>query len=137
MKETYMKPYSNDLRTRVIQAYRNKEGSMRQLAKRFLVSLYFIWTLIVQYRQSGKVDPKPHGGGQRPKLDGASLTILSDLVEETPDATLLELQKRLKEKVHVEVSVSTVARALDKLNLTRKKKFASDRTRHRKSTTTS
>jgi transposase len=37
-----MKAYSLDLRQKVIDAYNYKEGSQRQLAKRFSVSLSFI-----------------------------------------------------------------------------------------------
>ena len=40
-----MKAYSIDLRQRIIEAYENQEGSQRALAKRFKVSLSFIWTL--------------------------------------------------------------------------------------------
>lgn len=38
--------------------------------------------------------------------------ILSDMVEESPDATLAELRERLKKKARVEVSVPTLSRAL-------------------------
>ena len=37
-----MKTYSIDLRQKTIEAYQNQEGSQRQLAKRFKVSLSFI-----------------------------------------------------------------------------------------------
>lgn len=117
-----MKPYSNDLRTRVIEAYENKEGSMRQLAKRFLVSLFFVWTLIKRYRETGKVDPKPHGGGNPSKIDEAGIEVLRSLVEEDSDATVEELQKCFEEKTQIKVSTSAVGRALLKYKLTRKKK---------------
>ena len=58
-----MRPYSNDLRERIIQAYRNGEGSLRVLAKRFSVSLNCVWLLLQRFRDTGSVDPKPHGGG--------------------------------------------------------------------------
>ena len=34
-----MKVYSRDLREKVLQAYRNEEGSMMALSERFMVSL--------------------------------------------------------------------------------------------------
>jgi hypothetical protein len=37
-----MKAYSTDLRQKVIDAYKNQEGSQRNLASRFSVSLTFI-----------------------------------------------------------------------------------------------
>ena len=42
-----MRPYSQNLRLRVVQAYENREGSMRQLAVRFrleLVAPFLGWT---------------------------------------------------------------------------------------------
>lgn len=118
-----MKPYSNDLRTRVVDAYQGQKGSMRELAKRFFVSLYFVWTLIARYRRTGKVDPKPHGGGQQSKIDESGLKVLHELVKQTPDATLKELQVQLKEKVQINVSRATVGRVLLKERLPRKKKI--------------
>jgi transposase len=131
-----MKPYSNDLRTRVVDAYQGQKGSMRELAKRFFVSLYFVWTLIARYRRTGKVDPKPHGGGQQSKIDESGLNVLHELVKQTPDATLKELQIQLKEK-KINVSRATVGRVLFKEGLPRKKKFTGNRARHRESQTTS
>ena len=37
-----MKPYSDDLRQKVVDAYQQEEGSQRELAKRFSVSLSFM-----------------------------------------------------------------------------------------------
>lgn len=56
-------PYSTDLRQRVIDAYEAKEGSQRQLAERFKVSLSFIKRLIRRYGDTGQVTPLPRGGG--------------------------------------------------------------------------
>ncbi|PSO78773.1 MAG: hypothetical protein BRC44_10280 [Cyanobacteria bacterium QS_4_48_99] len=52
-----MKTYSIDLRQKIIEAYQNQEGSQRQLAKRFKVSLSFIEKLFKQYRETGSVTP--------------------------------------------------------------------------------
>ena len=56
-------PLSIDLRTRIISAYQGKEGSLRQLAKRFKVSLSFVRDLTRRHRELGTIEPKPHGGG--------------------------------------------------------------------------
>ncbi|MEH2207352.1 MAG: hypothetical protein V7K53_25340 [Nostoc sp.] len=56
-------PYSTDLRQRVINAYKAKQGWQQQLADRFKVSLSFIQRLIRRYRNTGKVDAKVDGGG--------------------------------------------------------------------------
>ena len=54
-----MKAYSNDLRKKIIEAYQKKEGSLRKLAKRFSVSLSFVWRLIKRFRKSGRVTTYP------------------------------------------------------------------------------
>ena len=53
--------YSVDLRRRVIAAWENKEGSQRQLAQRFKVSLSFVRNLLRQYRSSGQVEAASAG----------------------------------------------------------------------------
>jgi len=117
-----MKPYSNDLRKKIIQAYINKEGSFRDLAKRFSVSLNFVWLLWKRYQLTGSVRPKPHAGGQASAMDQEHLAILRDLVRQQNDATLVELRDQLHEKTGLQVSTGTIYLALKKLNISRKKK---------------
>ena len=61
-----MKPSSQDLRLRIVQAYGHREGSMRQLATRFAVSLSVVCDLITRHRATGNIAPKPHGGAILP-----------------------------------------------------------------------
>jgi transposase len=60
--------YSSDLRRRVIETYIAKEGSQRQLAQRFKVSLTFVRNLLRHYRQTGKVEAKRRGGDMEPLI---------------------------------------------------------------------
>ncbi len=115
-------PLSVDLRQRVLAAYQAKEGSQRQLAERFKVSLSFVRDLTRRYRQTGTVEPKLHGGGAVAKLGVAQLPIVTALVEAQPDALLEELCERFAEKTEVDVSVSTMQRAVQRLELSVKKK---------------
>lgn len=114
-------PLSIDLRQRVLAAYQDKEGSMRHLSERFKVSLSFVRDLTRQYRQTGTVAPKPHGGGAIAKLGVAQLPIVRALVEDQPDALLEELCERFAEKTGVMVSISTMHRAVHRLKLSVKK----------------
>lgn len=127
-----LKPYSNDLRQRVVQAYEKKEGSQRELARRFQVSLNFVYRLLKRFRQTGRVEPQPHGGGNPPKIQGAALSGVRRLVEKTPDATLKELCEQLKRRHRVAVRTATVHRVLQREKLTRKKKRSAPRSRIRK-----
>lgn len=116
-----MKAYSMDLRQKVFDAYQKGEGSIRQLAVRFNVSASFVNDLIQRHRQAGTIAPKPHGGGAVAKLNAQQLNILQQLVDQQQDATLETLATRLYERTQVQVSISTIHRALVKVKLTRKK----------------
>jgi transposase len=124
-----MRPYSKDLRLRVVQAYENHEGSMRQLAARFRLSLSCVRDLLTRYRTTGDVAPKPHGGGYPAKLNTQGLEALKTLVHAPPDATLQELGTQLSTTQQVTVSPATISRALAKLNLPRKKNISRRRAR--------
>ncbi len=115
-------PLSVDLRQRIIAAYEAKEGSQRQLAERFKVSLSFIRDLRRHQRETGTIQPKPHGGGAVAKLGKGQLPIVEALVRDQPDALLEELCERFAEQTKVNVSVSTLQRAVCKLKLSVKKK---------------
>jgi transposase len=113
-----MKPYSLDLRQRVFDAVQRGEGSLRELADFFQVHLSFIVRLLRRHRDTGSLAPKPHAGGPQPLLDDHALQELLRLVREQPDATLAELRDRLG----VPCSIMTIARALKRHRLSRKKK---------------
>ena len=118
-----MKAYSVDLRQKVIDAHNQQEGSQRQLAKRFRVSLTFIENLLKRYRTDGTVEPRTHGGGRLAKLNPEQEAVLATLVEEDNDAILVELCDRLEQRVSVRISRATMGRIVQKLKLTRKKKL--------------
>ena len=64
-----MKAYSLALRTKILTAYLHKAGSVRQLAQRFTVRARFVGELVGRFRQTGSCAPKPHGGGNPPRID--------------------------------------------------------------------
>jgi transposase len=113
-----MKPLSNDLRQRILDAVDNREGSRRKLAARFKVNVSTITRLLQLRRQTGSSEPRPHGGGVAPTLDQDDLERLRGLVEEAPDATLEALGQRLG----ISGRRMIVCRALQKLGLPLKKK---------------
>jgi transposase len=113
-----MKPLSNDLRQRILDAVDRREGSRRQLAVRFSVDVSTITRLLQLRRETGAFDPRPHAGGTEPTLDQEGLERLRRLVEETPDATL----ERYKQSLGISGSIMIVWRGLEKLGITRKEK---------------
>jgi transposase len=112
-----MKPYSMDLRERVVAMCEAATATQAEVAKRFDVSLAWVKRLLQRKRNNGSIAPKPHGGGRKPAFEGERLERLKTVVQETPDATLQELL----EKTGVVASVMAVHRALDRLDCHRKK----------------
>ncbi len=77
-----MRAYSMDLRERVAAAVDEEEGSQREIARLFRVSLSFVSRLLKQRRETGALAPKPHGGGSTRVLDAVDRWQLYKLVEE-------------------------------------------------------
>jgi transposase len=113
-----MRPLSNDLRQRILDAVDNHEGTQRELAERFAVNPSTIVRLLQLRRRTGSAAPRPHGGGTPPTLDAERLERLRRLVAEDPDATPEQYRRRLG----VEGRIMIVWRGLRRLGITRKKK---------------
>src|SRR3954447_915210 len=113
-----MTPYSQDLRKRVLETIQRGDGSVRQIARRFLVSASFVTRLLRLHRGTGSLEPRPHRGGHPGVLTPEDLERLRGLIRQQPDATLEECRQRLG----LSCSLMTISRALSKLGLPRKKK---------------
>lgn len=127
-----MKAYSIDLRAKIISAYDNKEGSQRQLAERFKVSLSFVQKLLKQYRETGQIAPRERGKGFSAKLVQYS-DIVEKLIAEKNDATLEELQVSLEQQTGLKLHQSNICRFLQKQKLTLKKNAKSQSSNDRTS----
>jgi transposase len=119
-----MKAYSLDLREKIVEIYATESISQRKLARRFHVSLSFIEKLLKQWRATGDLAPKPHGGGNPPKLNAEQRALVQALLEANNDATLDELCQAIQQQTQVVVSRATMGRVVQQLKLTRKKKHS-------------
>ena len=124
-----MKAFPIELRQRLLKAVRERTGTVGMIANLFSVSASVIYKLQRQFHATQDLTPKPHSGGGTPLLRGSKLEQLRQLVKAQPDATLEELQQRLQQQAGVKRSPATICRALQKLDLRRKKKrfFAQER----------
>ena len=116
-----MQPYSIDFRQKIIEVYEQEKISIRNLAQRFYVTKSFIQKLLKQYKETGDIKPKRQGGNSPPKVQGADLVTLTEIIENNNDATLEELCELLPAKTGVKVSRATMGRISQKLNYTLKK----------------
>ena len=110
------KPYSDDLRERVVRAVEG--GSSRRDAARIRRQREFRGQADAA-RSSDELLPGDFGGHKEPKLAQHEV-VVRELVEQTPSATLLELQKKLNER-GVEVGKSSIGRFLKRLRISYKK----------------
>jgi transposase len=111
-----MKPYSMDLRQRVL-ADCDAGLPTGQVATRYRVSASWVRRLKQRRRDTGAVAPRTTRPGPKPSWQGYA-DRLREAVRRTPDATLEELRGQL----HLTVAVSTLWRACAALGLSVKKK---------------
>jgi transposase len=114
-----MKPYSKDLRLRVLAAV-DRGMPRKEVAQTFGVSEPTIRRYLGLRRQTGGVDPKLPSGP--PARKGRELeAALPSQVSRNPDLTLDEHRELFYDEHGTEVSTATISRALKRLGLPLKK----------------
>jgi transposase len=102
------------MRDRVLAAY-DRAMTTSEIAERLDVSPAWTRRVNQRRRETGETTARPMGGARVIKVD---LERLKKLVAERPDATIVELHARLG----VQCSQSAVGMALDRLDMTFKKR---------------
>lgn len=116
------RPYSADLRERVVKKYLEGVETYESVSRLFQVGQASVTRWVAHYRQTGSFEHRPMGGDRKSKFDENSDAVLSFLVHENPDATLDELVDWLAQECELFTSSSAVDRALKRLKITRKKR---------------
>ena len=116
-----MVPYPKELRTRVVAAVEQGEVTLAEIASRFSVGLTCVKKRLRLHRAGEDLAPR-HGGGPKPVLQAKERALRRAEVAKQPDVTLAELPQVLAVHGSSPVSVPTICRALQHLNLPRKKK---------------
>jgi len=119
--EAMAKAYSDDLRRKLLEAHDRGEGSLRELAKRFGVSVPWAWKISRQRRRTGQMVRVEPRHGPRSGITVGVQSSLRGLVRQQPDLTLVELQQRLWASARVRVSFQHLWRVLQNMGLRRKK----------------
>jgi transposase len=108
-----MKPYSKDLRLRVLAAV-DAGNPREEVARTFSVSMPTIKRWLRRRRETGDVEPEPIPG--RPSRKGAMLKEwLPNHLQANDDFTLEEHREAFEEEFGEEVSTSTIGRAIASL----------------------
>jgi transposase len=114
-----MNAYSEDLRMKIVQALGRGMGKS-QAARTFSVSLSSVKRYAKLAEEGRSLAPKKRPGS-KPKIDERARRLLAADLQEHP---FLSLQKRceyLRAVASVEVSRSTVCRAIKRMDVSRKK----------------
>ena len=117
-----MKPYSEDLRSRVVAA-RQAGHSAQEIAKLFGLSKRSVERYCKQRETAGHLRPKQIGGYRRSRLAEHGAT-LQDWVTAQNDLTLAELQVRCRKQLRVKIGINALWHQLERLGLNFKKNAA-------------
>ena len=115
-----MKPYSQDLRERVIAAVRAGQQSLPEIALTFGVSESTLDKWHKRWKDTGNVAALPFAGGRRRALRNCA-ALLRAAVKKQPDISLDELRVQVQATAGVVASPSMMCRELQRLHLPRKK----------------
>ena len=118
------KPFSQDLRNRVIDAVRKGGMSCRAAARRYEVSESTAIKWLERYRRDGLRGPVGHGG-HRPSALMPHREFLEAARAEKSDLTLQKLCDRLRSEKGVKADTSMMSRFFRRIGVTLKKRRSS------------
>ena len=117
-----MKPLSEDLRRRIIEARQAGAGSV-EVSERFRVSRRTVARLYGQYERSGELRPKQIGGYRRSRLAKHGRTI-DRWITRKSDISLAELKERCLTELGITIGINALWHQLRRLGLSFKKNDA-------------
>lgn len=110
------------LRERVLAAHQNKEGTVEELAERFMVGPASIKRWLARVRKTESVAPSPMGGARRPyKVQGEGADAVRLLLDTVPESTLLDACEVYRQVTQIEVSDQTMSDAVRRFGYTKKR----------------
>ena len=125
------RPYSNDLRRKLLEAYDQGKGNLSELAGRFGVSLGWAWKISAARKRTGRMERPGYRPGAKRRIDEPAL---ASLLRGHADATLVELQAELEHKTGLRVSTQHLWRVVKRMGFRLKKSHSTPRNATRKRT---
>lgn len=117
-----MRPFSEDLRKRVIAAKKAGQASAK-VAERLAIDVRTVERYWKRYRDDGHCRPLQVGGHRRSRLAGHEATVES-WIKADPSLTLQELAERCRQQLQVTLTVSALWHRLQAMGLSFKKNAA-------------
>lgn len=126
--------YSDDLRRKYLEAYDRGEGTLRELALRFGVSVGWGWKISSARKRSGQMERVLGRRGRRSRVTPEIADKIGAWFGDRPDMTLSELQRRLRQEAGLPLSIGRLWQLLRQLGLRLKKSRSTPRSATRKPT---
>ncbi len=123
-----VRPYSQDLRQRVIAAVEEEGLSRREAARRYRVSESSAIKWVRAYERTGRIRPRAMGGDRRSVLKPQTAWLLS-LIKREKDLTLSAVAARLLAEHGIKADVLMLSRFFTAQGLSFKKKSLRRRAR--------
>jgi len=115
------KPFSKDLRERIVSAHNNGSGTIEETARLFGVSKSAVEKYLRISREDGDLTPiKPPG--RPPILNKRNLYRLKQIILASPDKRLVDYSIIFKKKTGIHLPITTLWDACKTLNIRRKKR---------------
>jgi transposase len=117
-----MRPYSDDLRRKVLEAHDGGEGTIEDLAERFRVSYGWVAKILAAYHRTGKMERRLASRVRKRKVTAEVEGKIAGMLAARCDMTLAQIQLGLFEALDLMVSLSTIWSALGRMGFRLKKK---------------
>jgi transposase len=115
-------PYPQELRDRVISAWKQGNATQLEIAKRFDVANQTVVRWVARFRRTGSVAPAAMGGAHRAfVVDEEGAALVRGILDCNLDSTLPELCAAYEEARGVRVSPQTMSDTVRRLGYTRKR----------------
>ena len=105
----------------MIRARLEKGLQVKEIEDLFGVSDSSVKLWVREFKQSGKTKAAKGNRGAKAQIRGENEVLFRALLEEFPDATLVELSNLLWERAGIEIGESGLSRTCKRLGITRKK----------------
>lgn len=126
--------YSNDLRRKLLEAHEQGRGTLEELAEEFGVSLGYAKKISAALRRTGRMERIEQRHGRINQVTPLVQERLREWLRQQPDRTLAELQRQLREQMHVSLSIPRLWVVLRQMKLRLKKSRSTLRSRTRRKT---
>ena len=116
------KPYSEDLRQRIVEAYESGAGSYSKVAEIFSVSDYSVKVYVKAAREGRPLKAKPHSGGKSAqKLFEPHYSAIERWLAEDPELFWWEVAQRLETEFDLKIDPSQISRQMKRRGFSEKK----------------